>query len=328
MMHTHYYRVEAKTHFELGVRLAELFRKAFYDRHGTFLKDGVFDEKILSKSQEYLKITDSFFPLYIEELKGYASGLGVDFQIFWSLYLQEDIDLSVEKCTSCFSKNGLIIGHNEDNFTHLSKQIVILEKTIKNETIFELHYYNSLGGDACSINSAGFVQTINTLHHTDHHIGVPRNIIARLMSETKDPKSDFSLIKKIARSMGYSYTFVNTKGEASNIESSATESRFTKVRLPYIHTNHYLTDLTKYEDTSSPGNSKDRYREATKLISSVQTAQDMMLLLEKVSCLSSNKERTCDTIARMVFDLRNKVIWCWLQRESPKGWIKYPINFL
>ena len=130
------------------------------------------------------------------------------------------------------------------------------------------------------------------------------------------------------RSMGYSYTFGNIKGKVTNIETTSNDVRLVNVILPFVHTNHYLTDLSTYENIIGPTNSVERYKQASQLISSVNTAEEMMSVLEQVSCLVSNKERECDTIARMVFDLRNKVVWCWMARESSKGWIKYPIRFL
>lgn len=328
MRHTHYYRVKARTHFELGYKLAKLFKSPSLDTYHAILKQTFLNKKILSESQIYFRFTQDHFPQYIEELKGYANGLGVDFGSFWLTFLYEELNAYPEKCTSCYSSDGMIIGHNEDFDDHFKKRISLVEKTVGNMNIFELYYYNSLGGTSCSINSHGYVQTINTQNHTDQRIGVPRNVIARWLSETDGPQKDYEKMKKMMRSMGYSHTFGNTHGEVTNIESSANASKLLDVALPFVHTNHYLTDLSIYEDTTGPSNSVERYDQANKLIFDVKTAQDMMHLLESVSSLASNKERKSDTIARMVFDLRNRVVWCWLQRERTKGWIKYPLKFL
>jgi hypothetical protein len=190
-------------------------------------------------------------------------------------------------------------------------------------TTFELYYYNSLGGSACSINSNGYAQTINTLHHTDQQIGIPRNIIAPWLSETNNPKNDFKKMQKMRRGMGYSHTFCNLKGDVINIESSAQKARLTEPSLPFIHTNHFLTDLSKFEDQSTLGNTVGRYNLAASKLSQVKTAQDMMSLMETISLTYPN-----DTIARMVIDIKNKTAWCWLARESSSGWIQYPLSFL
>jgi hypothetical protein len=330
MRHINYHRVSASTHFELGGKLAQLFKASFKRKYSLFIKSNSLNKTLLSQSKKYASITSKYFPLHIEELKGYAQGLGVEFELFWYLYLHDDYIIPPEKCTSCFSSDGNIIGHNEDNLASLDNEIAIVEKTIDGVTTLGLHYYNGLGGDACSINSFGYVQTINTLHNVDSRIGVPRNVIARWFSETKNPRSDYDLVKKIPQSSGYSYSFCNQKGEVINIETTATKSEITAPLLPFVHTNHYLLpSLKKYEkQTTHPGNSIERCGFASKHIQSVSTAKDMMKLLESVSSLPSNDRRESGTIARMVFDLKRKHIWCWLARESSRGWIQYPISFL
>lgn len=328
MSHVHYYRVKARTHFELGVQLARLFKGPSLEIYHDTLKKTTINKNLLSLSAAYLKVTEECFPHYIEELRGYAHELEVDFSTYWITFLSEELDTYPEKCTSCFSHDGMIIGHNEDFYGYYKDKIALVEKSVGDMNFLELYYYNSLGGTACGVNSNGYVQTINTLHHADSQIGIPRNIIARWLSETKNPKGDFKKMEKLQLSMGYSHTFGNIKGEVINIETTGSASRLTNSVLPYVHTNHYLTDLSVFEKITGPSNTVERYTQASKLISSVKTAEEMMNLLENVSCLLSNKERECDTIARMVFDLKNKVVWCWLERESPKGWIKYPIRFL
>lgn len=328
MTHTHYYTVDAKTHFEEGYSLAQLFLTSSREIVEDTLKAMKPNPFLLEKSKLYLKETQKHFNPYIETLKGYAKGIGVDFSLFWLTFLTEELNSYPEKCSSCFSADGMIIGHNEDFYSYYSDRIAFVEKKVGSVSTLELCYHNSIGGTACGINSHGIVQTINTLHHTDTSIGVPRNIIARWLADTANPEIDFQKMKGITRSLGYSHTFAAPTGKICNIESTATQSVYSSVQPPYVHTNHYISSLSSYEDASSPGNSEDRYAEAKKGINSVKTAQDMMQLLERISCLQSNKERQCDTIARMVFDLKRKEVWGWLEREKSKGWICYPIQFL
>lgn len=328
MKHLHYYQVKAQTHFELGNKLAQLFKGPSLALYSSLLLKIVALKPEKEDVKLYLETTEKYFPQYIEEIKGYAHGLGVDFESYWLTFLLEELDIYPEKCTSCFSSDGMIVGHNEDFFPYFENTIAILDKTLGNSNTFELYYYNSIGGTACGINSNGYVQTINTLDHIDKQIGVPRNIISRWLSETTNPEADFKKLQSIKRSIGYSHTFCNLKGDVTNIECSGTKSTLVNPELPFVHTNHYLTSLSQYEDVVVGGNSKDRYTEAKKQIVTVKTAQDMMKLLEYISCLPSNKNRECNTIARMVFDLKNKSVWCWLAKEHSKGWIEYPLNFI
>jgi hypothetical protein len=274
-----------------------------------------------------MDMTQREFPQHIEELKGYAKGIGVDFASFWLVFLNEELNVYPEKCTTIITNNGLLIGHNEDYDDHFKKRITVLEKTIGNTSIIELFYYNSIGGTSCSVNSHGVAQTINTLTHTDARAGVPRNVIGRWLSETSDPESDFAHMKRMVRSLGYCHNFGSRKG-IWYIESSAHAAALSKAVSPHIHTNHYLTNLKTYEEKTEEGNSRERFERAQSLAKDTMTVEEMKHALEEVAALESNKARVSDTIARVVIDLVKKEWWCWLAREKNKGWVRYPIHFL
>lgn len=329
MRHTHYYRVKADTHFELGYKLGKLFKSPSLDTYHAILKQISLQPFILSQSQTFLALTEREFPQYIEELKGYAKGMGVEFASFWLVFLNEELNVYPEKCTSLMTNGGALIGHNEDFDDHFKKRITLLEKTIGKLTILELFYYTSLGGTSCSVNSHGFVQTINTLTHTDQRVGIPRNVIGRWLSETTNAHADYSRMRQIVRSMGYCHNFAHVKSRISFIESSANAVNYQKAHSPYVHTNHYLTQLDTYEEREGePGNSMERYTKATLGMNSQMSVDEMKRLLEEISSLSSNKERQSQTIARVVIDLKENNWWCWLAREQSKGWVRYPIHFI
>ncbi len=324
MKHLHFYKIAAKTHFELGHTLGKLFKSPSLFTYNAILSKMLSVPSLLEKSKLYLEISKKYFPHYIEELEGYAKGMGVNFDSFWLTFLNEEFDIYPDKCTSCYVGNGQLVGHNEDFDDHYKKRITILEKTIRGVTIFELFYYNGLGGTAASVNSFGFTQTVNTLNHTDEQIGVPRNMIARWLSETKDPEEDFQKLKKIPRSLGYNHTFSSPNGQVWNIESTAGEARLTMPKTPYVHTNHYLTDLKNKEIHAPTTSSYERYEYASSQTVSVKDKKDVEQLLENTSNLEKDKKKN-NTIARFVVDRASKSIDVWLKREEQKGWITYPV---
>lgn len=329
MRHTHYYRVKAQSHFELGYKLGKLFKAPSLDTYHAILKQISIQKPLLHHAQTFLQLTQDRFPHYIEELKGYAKAIDVDFASYWLVFLNEELDIYPEKCSTVITNEGKLVGHNEDFDDHFKKRITVLEKTIGNVSILELFYYTSLGGTSCSINSNGYAQTINTLNHTDQRIGIPRNVIGRWLSETKDISSDFSQMIHMVRSMGYCHNFAHMSNGISFIESSAHSALLQKSTSPHIHTNHYLTRLSTYEERGGePGNSEDRYQLACTQAKPIMSVDEMKQLLENITSLASNKERQSETIARVVIDLPNKDWWCWLAREQSKGWVRYPIHFL
>lgn len=329
MRHTHYYRVKAQSHFELGYKLGKLFKAPSLDTYHAILKQISIKKPILNHAKTFLQLTQDRFPHYIEELNGYAKGIDVDFASYWLVFLNEELDVYPEKCSTVITNNGSLVGHNEDFDDHFKKRITVLEKTIGYVSVLELFYYTSLGGTSCSINSHGYAQTINTLNHTDQRIGIPRNVIGRWLSETKNIVSDYSQMIHLVRSMGYCHNFAHTTKGISYIESSAHSAHLQEASSPHIHTNHYLTHLRTYEEKEGePGNSEDRFQLACSRAKAFMTVDEMKQLLENITSLSSNKERQSETIARVVIDLHNKDWWCWLAREQAKGWIRYPIHFL
>ncbi|MGD9212021.1 MAG: C45 family autoproteolytic acyltransferase/hydrolase, partial [Desulfobacteraceae bacterium] len=244
MLHKNYYEIRAKNYFDLGFQEGQLF--------GVFLRQSVKQQKklsygdtgLLTRAKAYLKITKRMFPYLLEELEGYAEGARVPFDDLWLLSLEDELFPSMyEKCTTVITNHGLLIAHNEDWDVEAMDAICVLKKTVQGLTILELYYLNTLGGNAISVNSNGFVQTINTLTHSDTQIGVPKNIIARWLSETNDPESDFKRLEMIQRASGYSHNFCRTDGAIWNFECSAKEQILLCPNAPFIHTNHFLTRL-------------------------------------------------------------------------------------
>ena len=276
-------------------------------------------------AKKYLDVTIKFFPQYIEEIKGYATSSHISFEDLWTL--MTDVEFH-EKCTTFVINNGQTISHNEDWEKDSKNDICILRKTIKDTTLLELYYYNTLGGVSISINSFGLVQAINTLEHIDSQIGVPRNIIARWLSETKDPEMDYEKLKLIPRANGYNHVFVN-KDSVYNLECTAHQQILSKPSPPFIHTNHYISEILKpLEKTENLTYTFQRYKKTRDLIKDKMSMEEIVKVNSDITegpRASIMNERT---IAKMVLDLKNKIAKIWLKREDKKNWIDYSLDFL
>jgi len=324
--HTNYFEIEANSFFDLGVNKGRLFKKQLVNSIKKEKQDKLWGKR-LEKSKEYLNFTIKSFPNLVEELKGYAKGAGVQFEEVWALSLEDELD-DVDKCTTIITNNGKLVAHNEDWSANSKDAICVLKKTIKDLTIFELFYYNTLGGNSISVNSHGIVQSINTLSHTDKRVGIPRNVIARWFSQTKSPQNDYSKLSTLTNSAGYSHNFINPQGEIWNIESSAFKHELSKIASPFVHTNHYLTEKKELENNNNLSGTFDRYKHASENIKKSMSLVDVQNLMSdesKGKKISIFNERT---IARMIVDLESFAIHIWLLRESKKGWVKYDMDFL
>ncbi|NOY89235.1 MAG: hypothetical protein GXO93_07605 [FCB group bacterium] len=324
--HTNYFEIESSSYFDLGLKEGHLFKKQLVNSIQKSKQHKSWSAR-LRKSKEYLKPTIETFPDLIEELKGYAKGAGVLFEELWALNLEDEV-LDGDRCTTVIVNSGKFMAHNEDWEANSKDAICVLKKSINDFTILELFYYNTLGGNSISVNSHGVVQSINTLTHTDQRVGIPRNIIARWLSETKSPQKDYWKFSTLQRSAGYSHNFVNLQGEVWNIEASAFKQKLSRITSPFVHTNHYLTKLKELGKDDNLYGTFDRYEFASinvKKFMSLDDLQNLMSNESKGKKISVFNERT---IARMIVDLEKLVAYIWLLREPEKEWVEYDIGFL
>lgn len=328
MKHKYYYEITAKDNYALGLLRGELFTDAAWTSYKR-KKENKNWKKKRELSKPYFDITKKHFPNLIDELKGYAKAADIAFADFWTMSLEDDFDyLDEEHCTSVITNKGLLISHNEDWEKDSQDVICLLKKTLSDVTTFELFYYNTLGGASICVNSHGYVMTINTLTHTDYQVGVPRNVIARWLSETQNVEKDFQRLTTIKRSKGYNHLFTNTKGDVWDIECSATKQALITPQVPYVHTNHFTADrLLLFEEDDDTTGTHERYNVAKKLVKPHMSMDELMRITNNHDG-SNDSIMNERTIGKMVIDLQEKIAKVWLKREKHLGWIAYPLDFL
>lgn len=328
MPHANFFTFQGENNYDLGLQLGAHFKAAAQAKMDEIVRDDAWSLK-LQRAQEYLAATKEYFPQYVQEIEGYAKGAEIDFLEFWARSLEDEFSYyQDEHCTSIVTNDGRLISHNEDWARDAADQICVLQKTIGDLTILELNYWVTLGGNSASINSHGYVQLINTLTHSDWQMGVPRNVIARFMSETGDPAKDFEKLKGIGRSTGYNHNLIDLNGKIWDIESTSRQQVILQPGSPFVHTNHYLSDQLKPYEAETGQTTLRRYETAAGSVEPHMTGQELMKLTSDQSQgpdLSIYNERT---IARMIVDLEQRVAKVWLAREAENGWVEYSLNFL
>ncbi len=324
--HSNFFTFIAKDNFELGSLLGKQF--------GGFAKSKIEENSQkedwpirLKRAGKYLEVTEKYFPEYVAELRGYAEGANVDWESLWTLSLEEETtNEHLAKCTTMATNSGRLVSHNEDWEKGAADTLCLLLKKVGGVAIFELYYQNTLGGNAVSLNSHGFIISINSLTHDGVKFGIPRNVIARAMSETADPENDFEKLKDLPRGLGLNFNILNRSGQIWNIECSSRDATLVKPFSPYIHTNHYLGKLKSIEKSDNWDGTLDRYEVAQSKIKEKMSTQELLDLAgdqsrgEKVSILNER------TIGRMIIDQDNSVAKVWLKREEEKGWIDYELD--
>lgn len=323
--HQNYFEIEADTYYDLGLRRGELF--------GEFLRDTLDKRKRyrswktdLERARWYVQPAQKAFPQLIEEVHGYAEGARVCFEETWMMILEDELtEVSAEKCTTIVTNRGSLIGHNEDWERDAEESICILRKKVRDLSTLELCYMNTLGGNAISVNSHGFVHSINSLAHIDHQLGVPKNLVARWLSESSAPDDDYPKLEQLERASGYHHCLVSFDGKIWSIECAAQRQILTRPSSPFVHTNHYLTDLARLEDDENVPGTRTRLRRATKKVTDSMSVDQMKQLLSDSSEGKTNSILNDRTIGRMVVDIKQRMAHVWLLREKESGWVSYPL---
>ncbi len=323
MTHRCYFELQANSHADLGVRKGKLL--------GNWLRDALGGRKapvsrgaLRGNAKKALELTAKHFPHLVEELQGYAKGAGVPFNDLWMLTIQDEFtETEHDKCTTVVTNNGFLVAHNEDWSKGANNAVCILRQTIGGVIRLEVFYLNTLGGNSISMNSHGFVHAVNSLTHTDGQVGVPRNIIARWLSETKSPEDDFKKLSHIPRASGYHHTLVRSDGTVWSIECTAKKQVMTTQKPPCVHTNHYVTQLRKLEADNEDEGTRARYKRAAELMRPHMSIESAMQLLDDTSAGVKKSIFNERTIARVVLDNDHMIAHIWMLREKERGWLEY-----
>ena len=332
MAHKNYFEFKAENNFDLGKLMGENFSNEA-KRVLEIEKGNPEESKLkIERAKKYLDFNQKYFPQYVEELRGYAESAGLEFLDLYTLSLEDEVaedypnlearPLS-EKCTTFITNDGKTFAHNEDWDKGSEEKISIVRKTVGNLYILELYYANTLGGNSVSINSNGFTVGINSLVSTDTKMGLSKNVICRWLSETKDPDADIEKLKTLPRSVGYNVNIANGSGKIWNAEYTSSALVISNPESPFAHTNHYLTELSKYEANTNKNGTFDRYDSAMKLIRGEMTEEEIIALENDTSYGEIKSIFNERTIAKIIVDLENKNAKIWLLRETEMVWVEY-----
>jgi len=326
--HKNYFELEADSHRELGLRRGEAFGEYLRRTLRGRQRDRRWSNTV-ERAQQYLGVATEAFPQYVDELKGYAEAAESPFEELWTLSLEDEVtEDRYDRCTTIVTNRGALIAHNEDWDDDALDAICVLRKRVGNLRTLELYYLNTLGGNAISINSNGYVHAVNSLSHTDGQIGVPKNMVARWFAETRSPDADFEKLAQLKRASGYHHTLVSLDGRVWSIECSATRQTMARPEPPFVHTNHFLTELARYEggrDDLVPG-TRSRYESAEEQVEESMTFDAVEEIVSDTSRGDSRSIFNERTVARMIVDVRRMEANVWLLREDDAGWITYDLR--
>ncbi len=340
-----YYEVEAESRYHLGNKLGERFASTIHrELRKLKKKHHIQDAWYQSFYERAIERARREIPDVAEELEGYADGAEITLNEMWWLAMGYDINSIRHRhhgegnggnhCTTVITNNGLLVGHNEDDWPSTAEDLYVVKKMIPGRSILELYYAGGVGGNSISINSNGFIQAVNSLPDSKYREGLPCDLIARWLSETGNPEDDHQIMEQMTRMSGYSHNLVSYRGDVYNIESCAKKSVLTELAdldLPFCHTNHFLQDIPECptdEDDEDVIASKNRYNKACELVKDHMTVKEMRKLLSNDAGEDDNAIFNEGTIGRMIVDLELIEAHIWLYRDSKSGWTTFDLRFM
>jgi hypothetical protein len=121
---------------------------------------------------------------------------------------------------------------------------------------------------------------------------------------------------------------VGPGGAIWSIECSARRQSLSRPATPFVHTNHYLTDLKELESEERIHGSRMRYRRAQAGACALMRPEALKKLCDDTSEGRKTSIFNRRTVARMVVDLAALTAQVWLRREAELGWVAYPLGFV
>lgn len=273
--------------------------------------------------EPYFKLTERFFPQYIEEARALSLAADIPLLDFFLMNTREIFEEASGHCTIAVSfNNGAVVGHNEDwDNIEAINHLYVLKATVNGTTFLGLQYIGALGVSA-TMNNWGLVQCINGLS-AGVAVGVPKNFIARAILEAKSLDEAEKIIRTAPCASGFNHVLVQNH-EVRNFELSGNLIGETKlINHPFVHTNHFLTpELQNHKELESPS-SRPRYARAKELARNNMSKKDMIALL---SDKTNSKYPICRedaTIGSVILLPEKKEVWICYGHPCAGEFVKY-----
>jgi isopenicillin-N N-acyltransferase-like protein len=249
------------------------YRKGIADsiKHST----GVEWPLAVRRAKDYLPYAEEFYPDFVEEIRGYAEGVGLPFEEMFALCCHELLSpLGFKGCTDMavngdVTQDGVVLAaHNEDWSSDALDTVVLLHaKPAGKPEFFSTSYAGLL--PSCGMNSSGISLTGNALNPSDTRTGIPKVFPVRKVLEARRIGEALEFAMPAERASSYNNICSDKNGEIYSLEGSATDCGWIYAIDGYlIHTNHYVVpNMERFEaDRNAISCSVFRYHRALRLL--------------------------------------------------------------
>ncbi len=215
-------------------------------------------EQVISLALEHLPYIEQFDPYMVEMMRGQAEGTGLSFEEIVTLKCATDFMAKAMTgipalCTSLAATGSA----TEGGKTILGQNIDFVPQS--SIDLLKIHHHNGPVQYILSINnwgdytlsSAGFGICLNATFARNHEFTLPVSAYIPRVMRQKTIEGAFDLLKQVARGAGY-YHLADGSGQMFGIESTYDDFEVMHPqRNLLLHSNHYITERFKAEDTAA-----------------------------------------------------------------------------
>ena len=249
-------------------RAVEIFRKELTWEKGATM-DGAkrYGRKILPR-------IEAWYPDFIEEMRGYAAGSGVPFDVLQAQWSGHSPSAGLKGCTDLAvgpeqtADGSVLVAHNEDYTPDYDGLVVPVRVAVEGKPAFFAMSYQGLF-PTMGFNDAGISLTGNAVSPNDVRVGIPKMFAPRRVLESRTLKDALESAMPAGRSSSFNNVVCSKEGELYSLEGSATDFEALYGDGGWlVHTNHYVGErMLKYErDVQEKFCSIMRYNRARKLL--------------------------------------------------------------
>jgi isopenicillin-N N-acyltransferase-like protein len=254
-------------------RRAKAYRSAIAESiaHST----GMSWERAVARARLHLPYAESFYPEFVDEIRGYSEGARIPFDDAFTLCCHELLSSTgFRGCTDVAVNQDVtldgdvLIGHNEDWSGSQLETVVLLHARPSKKPEFVTTSYAGLVPSS-GMNASGISLTGNALSPNDVRMGIPKLFPVRKALECRRIGEALEAAMPEGRASSYNNICSDRNGEIFSLEGSATDCAVLYAHDGYlVHTNHYTADkMRRFEqDPSDISCSLFRYHRATRLV--------------------------------------------------------------
>jgi hypothetical protein len=196
--------------------------------------------------QRMLKHTQDRYPQLVEELRGMAEGLDMDFMSLFAYNCKSEISV-MARASGCSTigyqgNQKMVLAHNEDGNDLERGRMYVAHVTPPSGVSFIAFVYPGLlPGNGPGFNSRGVVQTTNYIEPRAVGDGVPRYLIGRAILEALSLDQAVEMATEKGRAFSWHHNLASLPdGILLSVETYPGRFDVLEVEGTYAHTNHFL----------------------------------------------------------------------------------------